>query len=180
MSLWASQLWAKRAKHAGCLEAHRVWHLPRILVHWQPTPVLLPGKSHGQGSLAGCSPWGRKELDTTERLHFHFLSLLCPLCYVWISVLGFSTQSPPILGSAGACGGSFPNKQSMSTPSLGVLTPKVGVSLEGPCPGNLGPSLAFCLPGRPGLPRELGAADHCPGARGSLHLLPEAAAAPDD
>ena len=29
-------------------------------------PVLLPGKSHGQRSLVGCSPWGRKELDTTE------------------------------------------------------------------------------------------------------------------
>ena len=39
---------------------------------WQPTPVLLPGKSHGQRSLVGYSPWGRKESDTTERLHFHF------------------------------------------------------------------------------------------------------------
>ena len=37
---------------------------------WQFTPVLLPGKSHGQRSLVGYSPWGRKELDTTERLHF--------------------------------------------------------------------------------------------------------------
>ena len=36
---------------------------------WQPTPVFLPGKSHGWRSLVGCSPWGRKELDTTERLH---------------------------------------------------------------------------------------------------------------
>ena len=43
---------------------------------WQPTPVLLPGKSHGRRSLVGCSPWGRKELDTTERLHLHF-SLSC-------------------------------------------------------------------------------------------------------
>ena len=43
---------------------------------WHPTPVLLPGKSHGQRSLVGCSPWGREELDTTERLHFHF-SLSC-------------------------------------------------------------------------------------------------------
>ena len=40
------------------------------------TPVLLPGKSHGWRSLVGCSPWGREELDTTERLHFHF-SLSC-------------------------------------------------------------------------------------------------------
>ena len=33
---------------------------------WQPTPVLLPGKSHGWRSLVGCSPWGRTESDTTE------------------------------------------------------------------------------------------------------------------
>ena len=33
---------------------------------WQPTPVFLPGKSHGQRSLEGYSPWGRKELDTTD------------------------------------------------------------------------------------------------------------------
>ena len=40
-----------------------------------PTPVLLPGKSHGRRSLLGCSPWGREESDTTERLHFHFHAL---------------------------------------------------------------------------------------------------------
>ena len=39
---------------------------------WHPTPVLLPGKSHGRRSLVGCSPWGREESNTTERLHFHF------------------------------------------------------------------------------------------------------------
>ena len=39
---------------------------------WQPTPVLLPGKSHGRRSLIGCSPWGHEESDMTERLHFHF------------------------------------------------------------------------------------------------------------
>ena len=39
---------------------------------WQPTPVFLPGESHGQRSLVGYSPRGRKELDTTERLHCHF------------------------------------------------------------------------------------------------------------
>src|SRR5574337_123430 len=43
---------------------------------WHPTPVLLPGKSHGQRSPVGCSPWGCKESDTTERLQFHF-SLSC-------------------------------------------------------------------------------------------------------
>ena len=44
--------------------------------HWNPTPGFLPGKSHGRRSLVGCSPWGREESDTTERLHFHF-SLSC-------------------------------------------------------------------------------------------------------
>ena len=43
---------------------------------WHPTPVLLPGKSHGQRSLVGCSPWGHEESDTTEQLPFHF-SLSC-------------------------------------------------------------------------------------------------------
>ena len=43
---------------------------------WQPTPVLLPGKSHGRKSLVGCSPRGRSESGTTERLHFH-ISLSC-------------------------------------------------------------------------------------------------------
>ena len=43
---------------------------------WQPTPVLLPGKSHGWRSLVGCSPWGPEESDMTERLHFYF-SLSC-------------------------------------------------------------------------------------------------------
>ena len=36
----------------------------------------MPGKSHGRRSLLGCSPWGHKESDMTERLHFHF-SLSC-------------------------------------------------------------------------------------------------------
>ena len=36
---------------------------------WQPTPVFLPGESHGQRSLVGYSPWGRKESDMAERLH---------------------------------------------------------------------------------------------------------------
>ena len=46
------------------------WSLRRR--QWHPTPVLVPGKSHGRRSLVGCSPWGRWESDTTERLHFHF------------------------------------------------------------------------------------------------------------
>ena len=43
---------------------------------WQHTPVFLPGKSHGWGSLVGCRLWGRTESDTTECFHFHF-SLSC-------------------------------------------------------------------------------------------------------
>ena len=43
---------------------------------WHPTPILLPGKSHGWRGLVGCSPWGRYESDMTERLHFIF-SLSC-------------------------------------------------------------------------------------------------------
>ena len=43
---------------------------------WQPTPLLLPGKSHGRRSLVGCSPWDHEESDTTEWLPFHS-SLSC-------------------------------------------------------------------------------------------------------
>ena len=43
---------------------------------WHPTPVLLPGKSHGWRILEGCSPWGRWGSDMTEWLHTHF-SLSC-------------------------------------------------------------------------------------------------------
>ena len=40
---------------------------------WQPTPVFLPGESHGQRSPAGCIAWGCKESDTTEHVHTHLL-----------------------------------------------------------------------------------------------------------
>ena len=53
-----------------------VYQSPSWRRQWHPPPVLLPGKSHGQRSLVGCSPWGHQESDTTERLHFHF-SVLC-------------------------------------------------------------------------------------------------------
>ena len=39
---------------------------------WEPTPVFLPGEPHGQRNLAGFSPWGHKESDTTERLTLHY------------------------------------------------------------------------------------------------------------
>ena len=55
------------------LDIPRLFHQRR---QWHPTPVLLPGKSHGRRSLVVYSPWGRWGSDTTERLHFHF-SLSC-------------------------------------------------------------------------------------------------------
>ena len=47
----------------------RVWRRK-----WQPTPVFLPGESHGRKSLVGYSPRGRKRSDMTEQLHFHFMN----------------------------------------------------------------------------------------------------------
>ena len=64
---------------------------------WQPTPVLLPGKSHGQRSLVGCSPWGRKESDMTERLSSSSTAALqlCP-CHRAQQLPGFlPVLSPP-------------------------------------------------------------------------------------
>ena len=66
-----SRTYSSRVTESLCLITLSLWRR-----QWPPTPVLLPGKSHGQRSLAGCTPWGRKESDTTERLHFHF-SLSC-------------------------------------------------------------------------------------------------------
>ena len=44
----------------------------------EPTPVFLPGKSHGWRSLVGYSPWGCKELDTAEQLHFLYFHIRWP------------------------------------------------------------------------------------------------------
>ena len=73
---------------------------------WHPTPVLLPGKSHGWRSLVACSPWGSRGSDTTERLHFHF-SLSCigegngnPLQYFAWRIPG--TEEPSGLPSMGS------------------------------------------------------------------------------
>ena len=70
------------AQTIKCLPIMRQTRVPWIRkIPWRrkckPTAVLLPGKSHGWRSLVGYSPWGRKESDTTERLHFtpftHFI-----------------------------------------------------------------------------------------------------------
>ena len=57
---------------------------------WQPTPVFLPGEFHRQGILAGYSPWGRRDLDTTERLSFSLLTEC--LCSLKIHILKPSSQ----------------------------------------------------------------------------------------
>ena len=54
------------ACNAGDLGSIPGWRRSPGERKWLPTPVFLPGESHEQRSLAGCSPWGRKELDTPE------------------------------------------------------------------------------------------------------------------
>ena len=75
---------AQMVKHLHSMWETRVqslsWEDP---LEWQPTPVLLPGKFHGLRSLVGYSPWGSKESDMTERLHFHItVSIVSPsICH---------------------------------------------------------------------------------------------------
>ena len=80
MFLSALFIVAKNWKQPGCFsvgEQITVVHPGnRWRRKWQPTPILFPGKSYGQRSLVGYSPWGHEELDMTERLHFQF-SLSC-------------------------------------------------------------------------------------------------------
>ena len=63
-------MWPKISKWIIFRSNKKKWYEQRR--RWHPTPVLLPGKSHGRKSLVGYSPWGREESDTTERPHFHF------------------------------------------------------------------------------------------------------------
>ena len=71
---WTRKLWYIYTME--CCSAIKKNTFESVLMRWRrkwhPTPVLLPGKSHGQRSLVGYSPWGRKESDTTEQFHFHF------------------------------------------------------------------------------------------------------------
>ena len=57
---------------------------------WQPTPVFLPGESHGQRGLIGYSLWGRKESDMTKQLtHTHIQHYISTSVYLIYSVLCF-------------------------------------------------------------------------------------------
>ena len=58
------------------LQGSSVHEILQARIKRQPTPVPLPGESHGGRSLVGYSPWGRKESDMTERLHFTSLQSL--------------------------------------------------------------------------------------------------------
>ena len=120
-------------------------------MQWHPTPVLLPGKSHGWRSLVGCSPWGREESDTTERLHFHF-SLSCigegngnPL------QCGVCAQSRPVdCNPPGILSMEFSRQEywsRMTFPSLGDLPDPVIEPLSPPLAGRF---FTATPPGKPG------------------------------
>ena len=64
--------WTESLMSAALVDASLPLTPPGRKRQRHPAPVLSPGKSHGRRSLVGCSPWGRRESDATERLHFHF------------------------------------------------------------------------------------------------------------
>ena len=76
--LFGSSLCTSPKHPVSCIELRLVIRSLHNSIHvsrrrqWHPTPVFLPGKSHGWRNLVGCSPWGRKESDMTEQLPFHF------------------------------------------------------------------------------------------------------------
>ena len=63
---------------------------------WEPTPVFLPGEFHGQRSLAGYSPWGHKELITTEQI-YRYSSFPLSYIHTYICMRVLVTQLCPIL-----------------------------------------------------------------------------------
>ena len=87
--IWKTQQWPQ------CPALHSCWRSK-----CQPSPVPLPGKCHGRWSLVGYSPQGRKELDMTEQLHFHFQQLLASKIKLTFlspnlaSVLAFKCEQP--------------------------------------------------------------------------------------
>ena len=74
-----SRLSQKTSRNISCLICVILANIWRR--QWHPTPVLLPGKSHGQRRLVGCSPWGCTELDTTkatqQHIYLHFGMFPC-------------------------------------------------------------------------------------------------------
>ena len=82
---WVLYRWATREAH-GFIYQNLSGKLPYFVwsEKWQPTPVFLPGESHGRRSLMGYSPWGRKESEmtqVTEHSTFNQPTLIkCSLC----------------------------------------------------------------------------------------------------
>ena len=130
--------------------------------HRHPTPVLLPGESHGQRSLASCSPWGCEESDTTEQLHFHFsLSRIGegngnPLQYSclenprdggawWAAVCGV-TQSRTRLKRLGSSSSMLPTSSAVKNlPANAGYADSVPESGRSPGGGNGNPLQYSCL-----------------------------------
>ena len=111
---------------------------------WQPTPVILPGKSHGQRSLVGYNPWGHKESNTTERL----LSLTQTVGEVMqILVTSFKRSLHALLQSVPQpC--SRPAPSHASTGDSGVPTGKsrtVSCGVTAPFPWVLVHKVLLCL-----------------------------------
>ena len=113
-----------------------LYGFPFIQLKWQPTPVFLLGKSHGW-SLVGYSPWGCKELDTTERLHFIQLKskLLTRVCKTaWSTLLMFQPRL-----YHGTPGGAFIKHQWPGPIQASQITISRGgvLALEKKCSQNL-------------------------------------------
>ena len=73
-AMYGASLIAQVVKYLPAMQETQVQPWVRKIpwrTEWQPTPVFLPGKSHGQRSLGGYSPWGHKESDTTEQAHMY-------------------------------------------------------------------------------------------------------------
>ena len=68
--LWKGFPGGSDGKESAC-NAGDLGSIPGLRREWLPNPIFLPGEAHGQRSLAGYSPWGRKESDTTEQLSAH-------------------------------------------------------------------------------------------------------------
>ena len=98
ISLSLASLVAQRLKRLPPMRETRVWSLGWEYPPWrrkcQPTPVFLPGESHGWRSLVDYSPWGHKESDMTERLSLSLFSL--QLSFVFTLWPSFFLSLPPL------------------------------------------------------------------------------------
>ena len=94
---------------------------------WQPTPVFLPEKSHGQRSLAGYSPWGLKESDMTERLH---LTIYIVNLYIYESESEVAQLCPTLCNP-------MDGSLHQAPPSMGFSRQEYWSGLAFPSPGNL-------------------------------------------